>query len=512
MGANAPVLAITGQVPSEFMGRGRGHLHELQDQMATMRTLVKWTGRINRPQDAFAVIDEAFHQMTTGRPGPVVVEMCWDLLAKVEDCSIPPLIPRPIARELLEANVGAIEAFVKMVSSSKRPMILCGSGAQKAAKEIQELSKLLTAPVAGFRGGRGIVPEFHPSENGPSSPPAGEPMGISSYAAANLFPHCDLIIGVGTRLEMPFMRWDMKMNFLVNRSDDPRLTAGSGRRIQFVRIEIDAEESARLSCDLNIVGDSKVVVKQLVDAVKAAALKEKDSYRADVFKAVSEAHARTAVVQPQTSFLQSIRSVLPADGIFVEELSQVGFASYFNYPVQKPRTYISPGFQGTLGFGFMTSLGVKVANPNVPVVSITGDGGFLFGVMELASAVQENIGVVVILFNNSSYGNVVRDQDRGFGGRRIGSVFKPVRYAEVASGMGFEEGAVHVVDSTGITHDSEKFKPKIVEFEAALEKAVAWSNGGEDGHGKGPSMIEVVQDTGGEASGWDFIMPKLDWA
>lgn len=209
MGANAPVLCLTGQVPSEFFGKGRGHLHELSDQLGTMRTLVKWAGRISRPQEAFAVIDEAFKQMTTGRPGPVVVEMAWDLLAKPEACVIPPLVPYVPPKELLEANQGTVDAFVKLASESKRPMILCGSGAQGAAAEIQELSALLTAPVAGFRGGRGIVPESHPTAS--DAPVKDGAIGISSFTASTLFPKADLVIGFGTRLEMPMMRWDNKM-------------------------------------------------------------------------------------------------------------------------------------------------------------------------------------------------------------------------------------------------------------------------------------------------------------
>lgn len=107
----------------------------------------------------------------------------------------------------------------------------------------------------------------------------------------------------------------------------------------------------------------------------------------------------------------------------------------------------------------------------------------------------------------------MRDQDRGFGGRRLGSVFKTVKYSQIALGFGMAEGGVHVVDFKDVKHtDGDKFTAKMAEFKAALEKAVAWSNGGEDGHGNGPSLIEVLQETGGETSAWDFIMPKLDWS
>ena len=102
--------------------------------------------------------------------------------------------------------------------------------------------------------------------------------------------------------------------------------------------------------------------------------------------------------------------MLPANAIVTDELSQVGFASWYGFPIYEPRTFISSGYQGTLGSGFPTALGAKVAHPDRPVVAITGDGGFMFAVQELATAIQERIGLVTLLFNNRSYGNVLRDQ------------------------------------------------------------------------------------------------------
>ena len=111
---------------------------------------------------------------------------------------------------------------------------------------------------------------------------------------------------------------------------------------------------------------------------------------------------------------------MPRDGILVEEISQVGYVALCGFPIYAPRTFISSGFQGTLGFGFPTALGVKIANPGKTVVSINGDGGFLYGLAELSAAAQQNIGVVAVVFNNHSYQNVRRDQLRLFQGPRDG--------------------------------------------------------------------------------------------
>jgi acetolactate synthase I/II/III large subunit len=174
---------------------------------------------------------------------------------------------------------------------------------------------------------------------------------------------------------------------------------------------------------------------------------------------------------------------LPRDGIFITELSQMGFASYFGYPVYCPRTYISEGYQGTLGFGFPTGLGVKVAHPDKAVLSVTGDGGFMFAVQELATAVQENIALVTLVFNNHAYGNVLRDQQVGFGNRIIGSVLKNPDFMNLAAAFDIEG---HRVASP------ETLKP-------VLTKALK---------SKKPVLIEVAVEQGSETSPWPFITPK----
>jgi acetolactate synthase-1/2/3 large subunit len=172
--------------------------------------------------------------------------------------------------------------------------------------------------------------------------------------------------------------------------------------------------------------------------------------------------------------------VLPRDGFFVGELCQVGFASYFGFPTYEPRTYVSEGFQGTLGFGFPTALGVKVANPNRSVVSITGDGGFMFAVQELATAAQEGIGLVTILFDNRAYGNVLRDQQVSFGGREIGSALDNPDFGQLARAFGVRSSNVASPD----------------ELRTVLADAIETDK---------PALIVVDIPRGSEASPWPFI-------
>ena len=136
------------------------------------------------------------------------------------------------------------------------------------------------------------------------------------------------------------------------------------------------------------------------------------------------------------AYLDVLRAVLPRDAFVTEELSQVGFASWFGFPVYEPRTFVTAGYQGTLGSGFPTALGVKVAHPDKPVVAITGDGGFMFAAQELATAVQYGIGVVTLVFNNGAYGNVRRDQMEHFDGRVIASDLSNPDFVKFAESFG----------------------------------------------------------------------------
>jgi acetolactate synthase I/II/III large subunit len=191
---------------------------------------------------------------------------------------------------------------------------------------------------------------------------------------------------------------------------------------------------------------------------------------------------RRSTFQPQTGYLRAIRDVLPEDGIFVEELSQLGFASWFAYPVYAPRTYVSAGAQGTLGFGFPTALGAKVADPERAVVSVTGDGGLLFAVQELATAAEYGLGVVTIVVNNGGYANVRRDQQTRFDGRVFKADFRNPDFVALAEAFG-------VAGHRATTPDT---------LRSVLEGALG------DG---GPALIEIPVELGGEASPWPFIHP-----
>ncbi|MDE3114318.1 MAG: hypothetical protein KGL26_01845 [Pseudomonadota bacterium] len=454
LGACAPTLCLTGEVPSDFKGKGRGHLHELDDQLGILRRLTRHAAHIERPEDAPAEVNTAIGAALGGRPGPAAVSVCWDTLAVKADIAAAEAAAIPAAPAI---DPDQVAACVKLIREARHPMIFTGSGAQHAAEAVAALAERLQAPVVGFRGGRGIVGED-------------QPLGLSMAAAHLLWPETDLMIGIGSRLEIPFMRWGSMMK---------AHRALPGRKL--IRIDIDPAEMGKLDTDGPLVGDAAAVAMALVKALDASGHTPSGDTTA-----IAEAKARAGVqirsVQPQMDYLDAIRKVLPRDGFLVEELTQAGFTSNYGFPVYQPRTYVSCGYQGTLGFGFPTALGVKVANPDRAVVSITGDGGFLFAMPELATAVQYGIATVTIVFDNASYGNVRRDQETRYGGRLIGSDLVNPDFARLAESFGVR---AYIVSSPA-------------EMAPALQSALALDE---------PALIWVKLARGEETSPWPFILP-----
>ncbi|TBW36107.1 hypothetical protein EYW49_14775 [Siculibacillus lacustris] len=461
LATSTPVLCLTGQVPSAFLGRGRGHLHEIPDQLATLRGLTKWAARIERVEDAPAILDEAFVRMLSGRPGPVAVEIAWDTLGQSAPIRAlgPATLPAPLA-----PSADAVEAAARLLVAAERPMIFLGTGARHAGDAVRELAELLDAPVTAFRGGRGIVPESHP-------------LGISAVAAHALWPETDALIGIGTRLELPYMRWTGMMRLIDRPVAPPHL----------VRIDVDPEEMTRLVAHAPILADAETGTRALVAAVRRLAAdrpaRDGGARRAVIAAAKTQARARIEGVQPQLGFLDAIRRALPDDGFLVPELCQVGFTSYIGFDVRRPRTYVSEGYQGTLGAGFPTALGVKAAHPDAPVISVTGDGGFLFGVGDLATAVQEGLALVVVVFDNGAYGNVRRDQKTAFDGRVLGSTLTNPDFPALARAFGVDA-------RTAIT---------AADLERELVSALA---------ARRPTVIHVPIEPDSEVSAWPFIHPR----
>ncbi|MCF8475356.1 MAG: hypothetical protein K9G26_11740 [Emcibacter sp.] len=450
---NTPVLCLTGEVPRTFKGQGRGHLHELPDQLAILKGLTKWAAHIDNPAQTPTLLNRAISEATSGRQGPTSLQLCWnDFRApfKREPIAAAENIPS------VAVDTDAIENAAKLLKNAKAPMIFVGSGAQHAGLPINQLAELLEAPVVGFRGGRGIVGDD-------------KEMSLNMAAARKLWPETDVIIGIGTRLEIPYMRWGNFMKY-IRKIDGKKL----------IRLDIDAREMDRLDTDVGIIADAKAGTLELINALMKK-VSPPSGRRQRITQVKAESLKDIQEIQPQVDYLNVIRNILPRDGFLVDEVCQVGFATPYAFDVYEPRTFVSCGYQGNLGFGFPTALGVKVANPDKVVVSIAGDGGFMFGLQELATAAQYNIPVVTIVFNNSAFGNVRRDQQQQYQGHLIGSDLKNPDFIKLADSFGLKGYRVK----------------SPAELKPALEKAIMLNE---------PVLIEVVMERGSEASPWKYLI------
>ena len=447
-GANTPVMCITGNIMSHLIGQGRGQLHELPDHLGTLKGLTKWAERINHPTDAPWMMAEAFRQMTSGRKRPVGIEAPWDVFGMAAEVDLDvDLSPIPAC----SPDPDAIGAAAEMIAAAKNPMIMVGGGAWDAAEEVRELARLLQSPVTAHRQGKGVMPED-------------DDLSLLPPAAWKFWPDCDLLIGIGSRLELQHFRWRWFPEGL-----------------KTLRIDIDPTEFVRLKPDLGVVADAADGTRALIDALKIKIGDRPD--RSAEFRALSASAAEAlASVQPQEGYLKVIREVLPRDGFFVEEVSQVGFTARMCFTVYEPRQYVTCAYQDNLGFGFNTALGVKVANPGKAVISVSGDGGFMFGVQELATAMQHKINVVAVVFNNSSYGNVRRDQQNVYDNRLLGAELENPDFVALAESFGAQ--------------GKKATNPN--ELRTALQEALAADT---------TVVIEVPVEIGADASPWPFIHP-----
>ena len=448
-GMNAPVLGLIGQIPADAIGKAEGHLHEIRDQAGLIKRLVDHYAHIASPAEAASKTAKAIQSMAKGRPGPAVLECAidvWGKRGKVAPAPVP-AAPRPP-----KADDAKIRAAAKVLGAAKRVLIVVGGGAQDASAEVTQLVDLLQAPVLAYRRGRGVI-------DGRS------PFSVTLPLGRELWAEADAVLAVGTRLLTPIRQW------------------GIDKQLQIVQVDMDPQEPGRLhKPKVALIGDAAVTLRQLI-----AELDKHNTKRASRLPEMQERQAKMRTrldkLAPQIAFLEAIRAELPEDGIWVDEVTQIGFAARLAYPVYKPRTFLSPGFQDNLGWGFATALGAQHARADVPVVSINGDGGFMYTANELATAVRHKIPLTAVVFADGYFGNVRRIQEESYGNRLIAVDLANPDFVKFAESFGAAGRRARSPD----------------ELRLALRESFARRE---------PTLIEVP--VGAFPSPWEFIhMPKV---
>ncbi|HEY6334574.1 MAG TPA: thiamine pyrophosphate-dependent enzyme [Alphaproteobacteria bacterium] len=399
---NAPVLCISGQIASHMIGRGFGQLHEIPDQLAILRGLTKWAARIDHPTEAGGAVNEAFRHMRTGRPRPVGLEMPPDAMALEAEVILPEGFAAPAPNA---PDPDLIEKAAERLGNAKSPLIMVGSGAAAAGEALLAVAELIEAPVFATYSGKGIVSDRHY-------------LSQNAFAGHELWAKADVALGVGTRMAYPLLQW------------------GVDEALELIRIDIDPTEIARIRTpSIGIVADARAALTALHDALLKRNRK-RPSREGELAALKKKSLQEIGRLSPQCEYLMAMRRELPDDGIFVDELTQVGYVARLAYPTYRPRTFIQSGYQGTLGYGFPTALGAKIARPDTPAVSISGDGGFLYNAQELASAVLHGIDIVTIVFVDGAFGNVRRIQKEDYGNRLIAVELHNPDFARMAESYG----------------------------------------------------------------------------
>jgi acetolactate synthase-1/2/3 large subunit len=400
---SSPVLLLAGQVNRDGIGKDLGLLHDVHDQLDIVRPITKYAERVTDADRIPGALREAFHQMRSGRPRPVEIEIPPETFADATDA--PAIDPAPV--EVSTPDPDALERAVELLLGAQNPLVVAGGGVVlgDATAELLDVAEFLQAAVVTTREGKGAIDDRNPLSVG------------TMWVNRRLRPvldAADVVLAVGTRLQ--------------------GFDFGTGVRI--VHLDADAGQIGRNTpVHEALVGHAKTCLVMLHKALASAAAPRPS--RTDERRAQREAvRADLRAIGPQAALVDTLRAAIPDEAVIVPDTTTVGYMCHMYLPVYEPRSYISTSYMGTLGAGFPTALGAKVAVPDRPVVALVGDGGFLFTATELATAVQFDIATVTVVFDDGAYGNSNRDQRERFGGRELGTVLRNPDWVKFAESFG----------------------------------------------------------------------------
>jgi acetolactate synthase I/II/III large subunit len=401
---SSPVVCVAGQIASNGIGRGYGMLHEVNHQSIMLAAVTKWSALAESADAVPQLVREAFHQARSQQTRPTAVEVPPDVLQGRGDT---PLVEARREPEIPAPREAHVEAAAVILRKARAPMIYAGGGvmASGASAALQALAERLGAPVVMSENGRGSISDHHP-------------LALAALGGRALIPHSDAIIVVGSRFVT------LKALPMYERSPNAK----------YIYLNInEADTTGPRERGLAVTGDARLSLEALRAALGPST--SKGWGEAACAKVRQWCDLQLAPLEPQMSWLNALRTGIPDDGILVNELTQNGYLATLAYPVYGPRTFITPGYQGTLGYGLPTAIGAAIGNPDRFVVAISGDGGFGWNMQELATAARYNVPVVSVIFNDGAFGNVRRIQRDVFG-REIGSTLHNPDFLKLADAFG----------------------------------------------------------------------------
>jgi acetolactate synthase-1/2/3 large subunit len=420
---SSPVLCIVGQIPSAMIGRGLGVLHEIPNQSQLLDSVTKWRRLARTPEEIPALVREAFRQLRSGRPRPVAIEIPPDVLAASADTAA---IEPPDGEELRTApDAALVDAAAKLLAAARRPVIYVGGGlpAADGSAELKAVAEALQAPVIMSRSGRGALSDRHE-------------LALTRLSGRKVLPEADVVLVVGSR----FMGFGGK----------PVAVAAETKVVM-----VDVDETSfgpPRSPILAITADAKLFLAALGRSISGPAHRgANEAWGAEIAERARQwAAEQLKPIEPQMAYLRALRAALPDDAMVATDLTQVAYPARVAFPFYAPRTNLTSGYQGTLGFGFPLALGAKVARPDRVSATLSGDGGFLWNVQELATARQYGIAAIAIVFNDNGYGNVRRTQLEDFQGRVVGTDLHNPDFVALAESFGVRGRRAHSPEELGV--------------------------------------------------------------
>lgn len=414
---SAQVVQLAGQVNRAGIGADLGLLHDVHDQLDLVRPVTKWARRVTEGSELNAALAEGWQQLYHGRPRPVHLEAPPEAFAdELGDLGLVDVtLPEPEG-----ADPDHVTAAAAALAAASEPLVIVGGGVSlaDASAELTAVAEHLQAAVLTTREGKGGIDDRNPLSVGT--------MWVNRRLRAVL-DAADVVLAVGTRLQ----------------------GFGFGEHQQVFHLDVDPTEIAKqVPHSAGLVGHARPTLAALLAELRSIS-DPAPSRAAERQEARRRCEAELDAIGPQFQWVQWLREGIPDDAVTVVGTTTIGYACHMRFPVYEPRTYLGSSYMGTLGFAFPCALGAKVGRPDRPVVSIIGDGGFLFAATELATAVQHDIGVVTLVFDDGAYGNSNRDQHEKFGGHELGTVLQNPDFVKFAESFGAD--AVRVEDPRALT-------------------------------------------------------------
>ncbi len=410
-----PLIVVSGQVASHLIGTDS---FQETDMIGVSRPIVKHSYIVQRTEDIPSIVNEAFHIATSGRPGPVVIDIPKDITAPENkfEYKKPKKVNLRSYQPKVHPHPGQIKKAAKAILSSERPVIYAGGGAimGNASTQLKALNKILNVPVTNTLMGLGVYPATDKHFMGM--------LGMHGTYQANMAMHnADLILAIGARFD------DRITNTPSKFATDARI----------IHIDVDpASISKIINADIPIVGQVKESLNALIKEIKRSKIKidsEAISKWNDQIKEWRRLHgldhemylkkSKSKLIMPQ-EVVQQVYKVTKGDAYVTSDVGQHQMFAAQYYHFDKPRRWINSGGLGTMGFGLPSAMGVKLAFPNKEVVCITGEGSIQMCIQELSTCLQYGLPVKIININNQALGMVRQWQDMNYSGRHAASTYE----------------------------------------------------------------------------------------